>query len=33
MASMDDELGEEARTAAREAEIMMREVENGDVEE
>lgn len=34
VASMDNELlGEEARTAAREAELMMREIENGDVEE
>lgn len=33
VASMDDELGEEAMTAVREAELMMRDVKNGDVEE
>jgi hypothetical protein len=32
VARMEGELGEEARTAAREAGLMMREIENGDVE-
>ncbi|KAJ9261871.1 hypothetical protein DTO212C5_6548 [Paecilomyces variotii] len=33
MAQIDDDLGEGARIAAREAELMMRDIENGDVEE
>lgn len=33
LASLDAKLGEEAKTAARETEMIMRDIENGDVEE
>lgn len=33
LASLDDKLGEEAKTAAREAELIMRDIENGNVVE
>lgn len=33
LASMDVELGEEARAVVKEAELMMNKIENGDMDE